>query len=123
MKGVLWLVAVIALVIVLSQALGLAKYSATRLGYVGGDWGNSWWGRYVRLDGTAAKSFQADGEIQASIQTDEGSLSLIVTDSDGEEIFRRENIETSQFVISAQGRVTMRLEAQAHAGSFSFSCE
>lgn len=52
-------------------------------------------------------------------RTEEGQVDLKITDEDGNIIYEKRDLGTSTFSLPATGRVTIRIDAFAHKGSFS----
>lgn len=94
--------------------------SATRIGYVGNEGWSSWSGKYITLDGAMKKTIHPDGDsLGIAVETESGTISIEIKDSDGNTIFDEKNIGTNTFNISVAGKVTVRIEADTHKGSFS----
>ena len=61
-----------------------------------------------------------DGSLEIKVITEQGDLYIRVMDKNGEILFEKNNVGTETFSLSASGRVTVRVEADKHKGSFSF---
>lgn len=104
-----------------ADSLGLDNFSdATRIGYVGSEGLRSWSARYSSLDGTMKKSLTPKSDVlHIDVTTDKGTLSVEIQDADGNTIFDEENIGTAFFDVNVSGKVTVRITADKHKGSFS----
>ncbi len=93
--------------------------SHIRVGYIGNqDW-DSWSGRYTLLDGEMSHTVHSDtGKLYISVETSEGSISVEVTNANGDVIFSEANIGTEEFELDASGRLNIKINADGHKGSF-----
>ncbi len=57
--------------------------------------------------------------LQVEVQTDSGTISIEIQDEDGNVIFDESNIGTASFDVDVSGKVTVKIEADHHKGSFS----
>ena len=102
-----------------SRELGYASTrSGTRIAYVGAETRTAWTGRYALLDGSFEKSLYPDGTLSVTVETLEGTIAMKITDKDGNVLYQGEDMETGSFGVEASGRVTVRIEAVRHSGSF-----
>lgn len=115
----------IVLFILVAHALGFnTTISAIRVGYTGHEWLDSWSGKYTSLDGTISKTIHTDTEpdtIRVEIVTESGSISITMIDPNGNVVFEQSDINTSSFDVDVSGKVRVRIEAENHRGSFSFT--
>lgn len=115
------LFSVIVLIVIVAGAnyMGFASTrSGLRVGYVGTETRGGWTGRYALLDGTMEKQLYADGTLSVTVETREGSIAMEITDRDGNVLYHGEDMGTASFQLEASGRVTVRVTAQRHKGSF-----
>ncbi len=107
--------------IYLTETLGIeGTRSATRIGYVGTEGWSSWTGRYSSLDGTMKKSIHPKTDVlHIEVKTDSGLISIEIQDTDGNIIFDESNIKTASFNVDVSGKVTVKIAADSHKGSFS----
>lgn len=85
--------------------------------------GRSYWhANYQYFDGYMQRNLwvDEDGVLEIDIETDEGILDLEIKDEDGNIIYTEENVGTKEFELEASGRVTIRVQADGHEGSFDF---
>jgi len=117
----------LVLFIVVAYALGFnTTRLATRIGYTGHEWLDSWSGKYVCLDGSMTKTIQTNSDqdaIHVEVVTESGSISITMTDSEGNTVFEADDIETSEFNVDVSGSVKVRITADKHRGSFSVASE
>lgn len=114
MKTVKRMCAALLALIVLTLC-GCSSY--VRLGYVGMQTGRHWSGSYKKLDGHMTHRMRAgDAGLRAELITEEGDIALTVTGADGESIFFADAAGT--YIIEAAGKVTVRIDADDHRGSF-----
>lgn len=97
----------------------VAVRSGTRIGYIGKEGWSSWSASYVSLDGRMRKSIHPKGDVvHVEVKTEAGTISIEMKDTHGDVIFKQDNIETSSFDVKVSGKVTIRIEADHHRGSF-----
>ncbi len=107
--------------IYVTETLGIeSTRSATRIGYVGTEGWSSWTGRYNSLDGTMKKSIHPKTDVlHIEVKTDSGTISIEIQDTDGNLIFDEFNIGTASFNVDVPEKVTVKIVADSHKGSFS----
>lgn len=113
----------LAIWVVIMLALTKMGYSsirsATRIGYVGSERPSYWSGSYYSLNGTMEKTIRPKAKkLTIRTETQEGSLSVIVTDEKGEVLFQVEDMGTKVEELAVEGKVRIRLVAKNHQGSF-----
>ncbi len=121
-----WLALCAMLVILFAGSyFGLtARGSGLRVGYSDSFHGNAWQARYLLLTGFRERTVNISNEpaiLHAEITTESGTVSLTVTDMDGNVIFFREAIPSTAFDINIPGKVTVRVTGTGHKGSFILS--
>lgn len=117
----------LVLFIVVAYILGFnTTRLATRIGYTGHEWFDSWSGKYICLDGSMTKTIHTNSNqnaIHVEVITEAGSISIAMTDNEGHTVFEEDDIETSEFDVDASGSVKVRITADKHRGSFSVASE
>lgn len=125
-----WIFSIVTILIVilislgsvfLKKTLGIeSTRSATRIGYVGNEGYSSWTGRYSSLDGTMKKSIHPKTDVlHIDVITDAGIISIEIQDADGNIIFDEIDIGTESFNVDVSGKVSVKIVADNHKGSFS----
>lgn len=124
-KTTIVVLCIAVLFILAAHALGFnTTRTATRVGYTGHEWLDSWSGKYINLDGTMSKTIHTDSEpdtIRVEIVTESGSISITMTDPNGNVVFEKSDIETSNFDVDVSEKVKVKIEADNHKGSFSIT--
>lgn len=99
----------LVLFIVVAYILGFnTTRLATRIGYTGHEWFDSWSGKYISLDGSMTKTIHTNSNqnaIHVEVITEAGSISIAMTDNEGHTVFEEDDIETSEFDVDASGSV------------------
>ncbi len=115
-----------ALAVVLVAAVLVANYfgvgtmrSALRIGYFDTDSRQSWSASYALLSGWMQRTLYPEGDIlQVEVKTDAGTLSMEMWDGEGNLIFSQQDMNGT-YQVPAAGKVTVKITAQDHRGSFS----
>ena len=122
-KGRKAVVITVIVVVILAAAASWSGFASTRsalrVGYVGQQGWDSWWGRYMLLSGAMEKSLHPDGALHVEVSTESGNISIEIRDGDGNVIFDEDKMGTASYDVEASGRVSVRIEADRHKGSFS----
>lgn len=95
--------------------------SVVKVGYVGNSTWSSWTGNYNYLDGEMKHTIISNSDssiLHIAVTTEEGSISIQITDSEGNIIFDENNIETRTFELPVDGKVRIKIEAEKHKGGF-----
>lgn len=109
------------LFILLSRGGVVRRHSNIRMGYVENTTSNSWEAHYASLQGNSSTVLNVkSGILDVSITTESGSISIEITDMDGNNLYRGNNLETCSFSVGANGKVKISIDAEKHSGSFSF---
>lgn len=117
------LIGVIAAVIASRSGFASTR-TATRVGYAGHNGWRSWSGSYILLDGTMQKSIHPKGDIlHVEVKTETGTISIEIKDADGNVIFDESDIGTASFNVDVSGKVTVKIVADSHKGSFAITPE
>lgn len=121
--GVLVILFILLLVTSVGGFGGLGTIrSGTRMMFFSNEGRSYWHANYQYFDGYMQRNLwvDEDGVLEIDIETDEGILALEIKDEDGNIIYTEENVGTKEFELEVSGRVTIRLEADGHEGSFDF---
>lgn len=96
--------------------------SSNRVMFVSSEGRDYWSATYQYFDGYQQRNLWVDEDdaLEIKVITEQGDLYIRVMDENGEIIFEKYNVGTESFSLSASGRVTIRVEANKHKGSFSF---
>ena len=107
-------------VLTVARSLGFVSSKiGTRIGYFSSEGWDSWSASYLLLDGVMEKYVHTeDGTITVTIETESGSISLEICDSRGNVLFDQNDLSSGSYMVSAEGRITVRIEADHHKGSF-----
>lgn len=106
---------------VLSHEGVVRRNSSIRLGYVETSTSSTWEARYASLQGSMTKMINIKSDsLDVSVTTDSGSISIEITDMDGNSLYRGKDLETCSFSVGATGKVKITVNAERHSGSFSF---
>lgn len=119
-KMTIAIVVVAIAVALLLKSMGFASSkSGTRIGYISNEGWDIWSASYHLLDGTMEKIVHTeDGELSISVTTESGNLSMVILDSDNKVLFEQNNIPSGSYTVSATQKVTIRILAESHKGSF-----
>lgn len=123
-KNPIWPIVIAVLCIAVSVITGFfgstSVKSGLRIGYVGSETKSTWWGNYISVDGTMQKTMRIDGDVLvAEVETEEGTFSLTVKDTDGNAVFSEENMGTCTREIPVSGKIRVVINFDHHKGSFS----
>ena len=127
LKSAAAIIIVVAALIAAANFFGIGTMrSATRIGYAEHGGRQSWSASYKMLDGkmkhtTRPKDSQKTLHIE--IVTESGTLSIEITDEDGNVVFDENNAETSAFDVPVSGKAVVRIDAERHKGGFSIAGE
>lgn len=104
------------------------RYSARNM--VQTNWGSRWDASYGYLDGyrqRRATLEEGAHTVSVEITTESGELSLTVTGQDGREYYKASELQTSTFDIplevTGKEKLTLRIDAKAHRGSYQIRWE
>lgn len=100
--------------------------SATKIGYVGNEMPRTWSGTYYYLDGFMEHTMRPKTEpdtLHIDVETEKGSIFIEIEDTDGNIIFSESEIENESFDVEIDGKITVKIDAKKHKGSFSIECE
>lgn len=95
--------------------------SSTRMMYVESKGRSYWKAEYQYLNGFMQRTLwlEDDDGLHVFVETDEGDFSLKIIDADGNVIYSEEKMGTKEFDVDVSGKVTIRIDAKEHEGSFS----
>lgn len=122
LKKALLVVCIVAALMLAANYFGIgAMRSASCIGYTGHDGWRNWSASYTRLDGKMKHTIRPKDNqktLHVEVVTEEGSLSMKIKDAKGNILFEKEQIETSEFDVKAEGKAVVSIEAKGHKGSF-----
>ena len=103
--------------------LGFFRMQAvTKIGYVGSESQDSWFGSYTTLDGIILKNINSEKEmLRISVETELGAISVEIKDKENRSIFKKENMKTGFFDVKVSGELMVQIKAKKHKGSFDIS--
>lgn len=94
---------------------------ALRVGNVEQSTRTSWTARYMFCDGYMQRIMWLPDEaenLNVVVETDEGTIDIIIEDAKGNVIFEKENVGSESFEIEVSRQYKVRLEMEEHKGSF-----
>lgn len=122
-RSVILIIFVVLTLIAAVNFLGIGTMrSATRIGYIEQSGWRNWSASYTMLDGKMKHTLRpkdTQKTLHVEVVTEDGSISIEMTDKDGNVIFDENNIESSAFDVSVSEKVVVRIEADKHKGCFS----
>lgn len=122
LKKALFIVCIVAALMLAANYFGIGTMrSASCIGYTGHDGWRNWSASYTRLDGKMKHTIRPKDNqktLHVEIVTEEGSLSMKIKDAKGNILFEKEQLETSEFDVKAEGKAVVSVEAKGHKGSF-----
>lgn len=95
--------------------------SGTRIGYIEHSGWRNWSASYTMLDGKLQHTIRPNDtqkRLHLDVFTESGSISIKITDKDGNLIFDQEKMETATYDVDISGKVVVCIEADKHKGSF-----
>lgn len=123
LKATVLIVLAVIVLITAANFLGMGTMSsATYIGYVEHGGRQNWEASYTMLDGKLKHTIRPKDTqkiLHIETVTEDGSISIEVTDKDGKVILDEDNIETTRYDVNVSGRVVVHIEADKHKGSFS----
>ena len=122
LKKALFIVCIVAALMLAANYFGIGTMrSASCIGYTGHDGWRNWSASYTRLDGKMKHTIRPKDNqktLHVEVVTEEGSLSMKIKDAKGNILFEKEQLETSEFDVKAEGQAVVSIEAKGHKGSF-----
>lgn len=113
-------IALVVFVAIYGFGMGTIRH-ASRVGFIQKAGWNDWSASYTSLDGYLQRTIRPeDDTLLVEIETQSGTISIEMKDSDGNVIFSESDIKTSSFEIDVPGKVIIRVDAENHKGGFSF---
>lgn len=99
--------------------------SGIKLMYISQAGRDYWSASYHYFDGYSQRKLwvNEDGILEIQVETEEGTLKVSITDEEGNIIFSEENITTQEIEVGDVKKVTVRIDAEKHKGSFSISVQ
>ena len=121
-QTIAWLVIVLAIIISVCFGDITSLNSSTRMMYFDSKGRDYWKAEYQYLNGYMQRTLWLEDEdtLHVSIETDEGEFALQIIDVDGNIIYSEVRMQTKEFDVDVSGKITIRIEAEKHEGSFSF---
>ncbi|MBR7056020.1 MAG: hypothetical protein IKI17_02910 [Oscillospiraceae bacterium] len=124
-RSAILIVVVVFALIAAARFIGIGTTrSATRIGYVDkGGW-HDWSASYTLLDGTLQHTLRptlSDNLLHINVKTESGTISIEIKDTDGKIVFQQENLDTKEFDVDVEEKVSVVIYAKGHKGSFGFS--
>lgn len=97
-----------------------STFSGTKTEYSGEEDKGNWSGNYRSLNGTMRKKIDPEtNTLHIQVETNSGTLSIEITDKENQEIFTATCNKTESFEVTVSGKVTVKIKAEHHSGSFS----
>ena len=99
--------------------------SGIKMMYVSKAGRDYWNASYQYFDGYTQRNLwvNEDGILNIQVETEDGTLLVKVMDEEGNLLFSEENITTQEIEVGDVKKVTVRIEAEKHKGSFSIQCK
>lgn len=120
---------IIAWLVVILVTIGVVCFgdissfnSTTRMMYVESKGRGYWSAEYQYLNGFMQRSLwlEDEDELHVSVETEEGDFMLQIMDADGNVVYTEDKMRTKEFGVDVSGKISIRIEAKKHKGSFSF---
>jgi len=109
------------------EVMGIGSFrSGLRLGYFENAGRERWSAHYTMMDGSAKRTLRLKDpprSLRIDAVTESGQLSIEILDTDGNVIFREEDLGTGAYEAEVPGRVSVRVVGKRHKGSFSIACQ
>lgn len=122
LKKALFIVCIVAALMLAANYFGIGTMrSASCIGYTGHDGWRNWSASYTRLDGKMKHTIRPKDNqktLHVEVVTEEGSLSMKIKDAKGNILFEKEQLETSEFDVKAEGKAVVSIEAKGIRGVF-----
>ncbi len=121
-KSVVIIVVGILAILIMTRIFGIGTIrSATRIGFIEKAGWSDWSASYTTLDGYLQRTIRPeDNTLLVEVETKSGTIAIEIKDADGNVIFSETDITTSSFEVDVSKKVTIRVKADNHKGSFSF---
>ena len=124
-KDWIWIGTTIVLIAVLTIVIrtsgGFSTGSGLRVMWSEEKTAESWCATYAYHDGYQQRTVNLNDEpttMDVEIVTTDGTIGIIVTADDGNILFNQESIQTTSFSIDLPGKVLVRINSDAHKGSY-----
>lgn len=122
LRSPLLAIVVLLLILGVSRLFGLGSVrSGLRVGYISHESHTSWSASYVLLNGFELHTLRPKAPpetLYLEVETVFGSISIEVTDSEGNVIFYAADMGTGVYTTEVPEKVTVRVTADHHKGSF-----
>lgn len=118
---VIFVVAILA-ILILTHVFGIGTIrQATRVGFIQKPGWSDWSATYTFLDGYLQRTIRPENDtLLVEVETQSGTISIEIKDASGNIIFSESDITTSSFEVEVPDKITIRVEADNHKGSFAF---
>ncbi len=119
--------ALLLIAVCLAGCTAKSGYSALVMDEDSGD--NYWEASYEKFDGYKERYISISGEgahtFSVEIVTESGGLGLTIKDSEGEECYTGNDLQSASFTVGVDspGKYTLRVDADNHTGSFNVEWE
>lgn len=121
-KMILTIVIIVGTVLLLIKGMGTGNVEmAFRVGNIERSTRTSWSAEYMFCDGFMQRVMWLPDEtdnLNVVVETEEGTIDIIIEDAKGNVIFEKENIGSESFEIEVSRQYQVRLEMEEHKGSF-----
>lgn len=121
-KMLLTIVIIVGSVLLLVLGMGSGNVEmATRIGSIEKSTRTSWSCSYRFCDGYMQRVLwlpEKAENINVMVETEEGTIDVIIEDASGNVIFEKENVGSESFEIEVSRQYKVRLEMEEHKGSF-----
>ena len=121
-KMILTIVIIVGTVLLLIKGMGTGNVEmAFRVGNIERSTRTSWSAEYMFCDGFMQRIMWLPDEadnLNVVVETEEGTIDIIIEDAKGNVIFEKENIGSESFEIEVSRQYQVRLEMEEHKGSF-----
>lgn len=122
LKSTILTMLVITALIAAANIFGIGTMrSATQIGYVENTGWRNWSASYTLFDGKMKHTIRpkdTQKTLHIEVVTEDGSISIEITDTDGNLLFDGNKIESSAFDVNVPGKVVVHIAADRHKGSF-----
>ena len=121
-QTIAWIVVILVIVAVVCFGDINSFNSSTRMMYIEGKGRDYWKAEYQYLNGFMQRTLwmEENDVLHASVETDDGNLALRILDAEGNVIYAEEQMGTKEFDVDVSGKISIRVDAEKHEGSFSF---
>lgn len=123
-KIIIWGVIIVVVIFAAMNGFGggIRMRSGTSNMFFSNEGIDYWNAEYQYFDGDMERTLWMEEEdtLKISVETDEGDLDLEIKDKDGNVIYTEDEVGTKEFEIDVSGKISIRVDADEHEGSFKF---